>query len=79
MKEQINRNIEESEREFAEEAPMVRERLKSIETPLKFRDSANIYRWIFREQISIDMLPLQVKNEFTKTKHFDTLKKMNKI
>lgn len=79
MKEQTNRNSEASEKRFAEEAPIVREQLKSIETPLKFRDSANIYRWIFRKQISIDMLPLKVKDEFTKTRHFETLKNMKKI
>lgn len=78
-KEQTNRIKIESEKAFAEEAPMIRERLKSIETPLKFRDSANIYRWIFREQISIDMLPLKLRDEFTKTSHYVTLKNMNKI
>ena len=79
MKEQTKRLSEESEKEFAEETPMVRERLESIETPLKFRDAANIYRWIFRKQISIDMLPLKVKDEFTKTIHYETLKNMKKI
>lgn len=69
----------ESEKRFAEEAPIIRERLKLIETPLKFRDSSNIYRWIFRNQISIDMLPSKVKDEFTKTSHYETLKNMKKI
>ena len=75
-KEQTQRLHDESEKRFAEEAPMIRERLLLIETPLKFRDSANIYRWIFRNQISIDMLPIKVKDEFTKTRHYKTLKNM---
>lgn len=79
VKEQTKRHNEESEKYFAEEAPMIRERLILIKTPLKFRDSANIYRWIFRNQISIDMLPLKVKDEFTKTRHYEALKIMKKI
>lgn len=79
MKEQAKRINEESEKDFAEEAPMIKERLVLIETPLKFRDSANIYLWISRNQISIDMLPLKVKDEFTKTRHYKRLKDMKKI
>lgn len=79
MKEQAKRINEESEKYFAEEAPMIRELLKLIKTPLKFRDSAKIYRWIFRNQISIDLLPLKVKEEFLKTRHYTMLKNMEKI
>jgi len=76
---QTKKLSEASEKEFAEEAPLIREGLKSIKTPLSFRDAANIYRWIFRKQISIDMLPLNVKDEFTKTRHYESLKKRNEI
>ena len=74
---QVKRNStkESSEEEFAKEIPMVIEHLKTIKTPLKFRDSANIYRWIYRKQITIDMLPSAVKDEFIKTRHFDILNK----
>jgi hypothetical protein len=78
-KEQAKKHSEASEKEFAEEAPMIRERLKSIKTPLSFRDAANIYRWIFRKQISIDMLPVNVKDEFAKTRHYETLKNRKEI
>jgi len=78
-KEQTNRIREESKKSFEEEIPMIKELLNLIETPLTFSDSANIYRWIFRNQISIDMLPSKVKDEFTKTRHFGKLKKMKKI
>jgi hypothetical protein len=78
-KEQTKRQSEASEKEFAEEAPLIRERLKSIKTPLSFRDAANIYRWIFRKQISIDMLPENVKVEFTKTRHYESLKNKKEI
>lgn len=79
MKEQAKRINEESEKDFAEEAPMIRELLLLIKTPLKFRDSAKIYLWIFRNQISIDMLPLKVKEDFLKTRHYTILKDMGKI
>jgi hypothetical protein len=79
MKEQTKRLKKESEKYFAEEAPMIRELLILIKTPLKFRDSARIYRWTFRNQISIDMLPLKVKEEFMKTRHYTMLKNMGKI
>jgi small-conductance mechanosensitive channel len=78
-KEQVKRLNEESEKEFAKEAPLVRERLKSIKTPLSFRDSGNIYRWIFRKQISIDMLPENISDEFKKTVHYVSLKIEKKI
>ncbi len=78
-KEQADRIHEASEKQFAEEAPKIIERLKFIETPLKFRDSAKIYRWIFRKQIAIDMLPANVKEEFAKTNHYEMLKNMKKI
>lgn len=78
MKEQAKRIHEESENDFAEEAPMIRERLILIKTPLKFRDSAKIYCWIFRNQISIDMLPLKVKEEFMNTRHYEKLKNIKK-
>ena len=79
MREQTMIISELSETEFAKDAPNVRVRLKSIKTPLSFQDSAKIYRWIFRKQISFDILPLNVKDEFTKTSHYKTLKNMNKI
>lgn len=79
MMDQTKRLSDASEKEFAEEASMIRERLRFIKTPLTFRDAANIYRWIFRKQISIDMLPLKVKDEFTKTIHFKTLENKKKI
>jgi hypothetical protein len=73
-KAQADRLNEASEKHFAEEVPKIIERLKFIETPLKFRDSARIYRWIFRKQITIDMLPTAVREEFVKSTHFKRLK-----
>lgn len=78
-KEQTNCIHEASETGFSEEASMVRERLESIETPLKFSDSANIYRWIIRKQISIDMLPSKVKDGFSNTRHYKILKNKGAI
>ncbi|MFZ4799572.1 MAG: hypothetical protein ACOYMA_18905 [Bacteroidia bacterium] len=79
MKEQAKRLNEAGEKEFADEKPMIRERLKYITTPLKFRDSKNIYCWIFRNQISIEMLTENVRDEFIKTKHYASLKNENKV
>ena len=79
MRGQMKKLNETSEKEFAEDAPMVREQLKSIKTPLKFRDAANIYRWIFRKQISIEILPDRVRDEFVNTHHYVILKRNKKL
>ena len=78
-KEQTNRLNVASEKEFAEEAPMIRKRLKTIKTPLKFRDAANIYLWIFRKQISLENLPENLRDEFSKSFHYGFLKRGKKL
>jgi hypothetical protein len=76
-KEQINNNNIASEEEFAEEAPEIRERLKLIQTPLTFRNIATIYRWLWRKQITIEMIPENVLSEFVKTKHYEIIRSRN--
>ncbi len=72
--EQAERINKDSEIEFAKEAPEIQKLVKLINTPLKFRDSANIYRWLYRKQITIDMLSENVLKEFITTKHYRNLK-----
>lgn len=55
---------------FAEEAPEIKLRLEQIQTPLSHRDTVNIYNWIARKQITIEMLSEAVFCEFAKTKHY---------
>ena len=64
---------------FAEEAPEIKLRLEQIQTPLSHRDKVNIYNWISRKQITIEMLSEDVFSEFAKTKHYEmTIRKTEK-
>lgn len=74
MIEQANSISKQAEEEHKQEIESIVSNLESIQTPLKFRDITKIYRWIFRKQISIEMLPDNVRNEFIKTKHYEMLK-----
>ena len=58
---------------FAEEAPEIKLRLEQIQTPLSHRDTVNIYNWISRKQITIEMLSEAVFSEFAKTKHYEMI------
>ncbi len=77
MKEQFERNRISSEESFAEEVPEIKKRLIAIQTPLKFRDICNIYRWLWRKQITIEMISEDVLGEFKKTKHYDMIIRRN--
>lgn len=72
--EQAERINKDSEIEFAKETPEIQKLVKLINTPLKFKDTRNIYLWLYRKQITIDMLPENVLNEFITTKHYRNLK-----
>ncbi len=58
---------------FAEDVPEIKLRLETIKTPLSFRDIVNIYKWLFRKQITIEMLSEDVFIEFAKTKHYESI------
>ena len=58
---------------FQKDAPMIKELVKNLKTPLTQSENNNIYRWIFRNQISMDNLPLAVQSEFMKSKHYKNL------
>ena len=73
-KEQFERLRKSGEEYFAKEAPEIHKLVKLINTPLKFKDSRNIYLWLYRKQITIDMLPENVLKEFITTKHYRNLK-----
>lgn len=66
-----------AERSFAKAAPKIQSELKHIQTPLSFSDTVDIYRWLFRKQITIEMLPKNVLNEFIKTKHYQKIIRIN--
>ena len=69
-REQFERLREASEEYFSKEALEIKLRLERIEIPLSYRDTANIYRWLLRKQITIEMISENVFNEFVKTKYY---------
>jgi hypothetical protein len=64
---QITRLQKQSEKSFALAAPKAQEDLKKITTPLSFEYTVDIYRWLLRKQITLDMIPKDVLKEFKKT------------
>ncbi len=73
MKAQVDKMTEASEIERAKEIPMILERIKHIQTPLKSEDIRRIYKWIFYKQITIEMLSENLLKEFKETKQYETL------
>ena len=58
---------------FASKSPLIIENLKYIKIPLNFEDVINIYKWLFRKQITLEMLPKDVLNEFKETRQYKTI------
>lgn len=72
-REQFERLRKAGEESFADEAPEIKQRLEHIQTPLSYRDTVNIYKWLLRKQITVEMISENVFNEFTKTKHYEMI------
>ncbi len=72
MKEQIARLSEGAEEEFLKQAPEIQKIAASMKTPLRIREIASIYRWLGRKQITLDMLPLDVLEEFKQRRQYQT-------
>lgn len=77
-REQCERLRKASEESFAEEAPEIKLRLGRIQIPLSHRDTANIYKWLLRKQITVEMILENVFNEFAKTKHYEMIIRRDK-
>jgi hypothetical protein len=58
---------------FKKEAPKIKEYASKMKNPLSISDLSHIYRWIFREQISLDDLQNTVKKEFKNSKQYQSL------
>jgi len=58
---------------FQKDAPMIKELAKNLKTPLTQIENNNIYSGIFRNQISMDNLRLDVQSEFMISKHYKQL------
>ena len=72
VREQANRLKKAGEERFKKEAPLIQnELLKLIKPPLSFFDKVHIYRWLFRNQITIEMLSKEVFDEFKETKQYE--------
>ena len=61
---------------FAKEAPMIQEGLKLIKTPLTHNDAVHIYRWLCRNQITLEMISKKVFVEFKETELNQTFVKI---
>ena len=72
-REQCESHRKANEESFAEEVPEIKLRLELIQIPLSHRDTVNIYKWLLRKQITVEMISENVFNEFAKTKHYEMI------
>lgn len=73
MQDQMDRHRVASEQNFLEQAPQIKESVSKLKTPLTISDLSQIYRWIFRKQITLDDLPNEVIKEFKESKQYKSL------
>lgn len=77
---QADRLQKQSEISFALAAPEIQEELKKITTPLSFEYRVDICRWLFRKQITIEMIPKDVLGELQGTEIFEgTIRRMKEV
>lgn len=72
-KEQADRIRKNAEQSFAADAPKVHEYVKKLSAPLEFDDVVIIYGALYRKQITLEMLPDDVLEEFKKTRQYKKL------
>ena len=75
MQAQFKMLNETAEMERSKEIPMILEYIKHIQTPLKSEDIRRIYKWLFHEQITLEMLSENVQNELKETRQHRSLVK----
>jgi len=68
MEAQMARHRKSTEEDFKKEIPAVLKAAKSLKMPLHINVLRRIYRWLFRNQITLDDLSIEVREEFMKTK-----------
>ncbi len=70
MKELGEQSRKHCEEIFARDAPKIQEGLKELTTPLSFYDCNHICRWLFRKQITLEMLSDDVREEFLRSDQY---------
>ena len=80
MKAQIKRVQKIAKNSFALAAPQAQEDLKKIKTPLSSEDARMICRWLFRKQITTDMIPNDVLVQLKETEVYQgTIRRIAEI
>lgn len=64
-----------SKEKFTLDAALIQEEVKKLGLPLTFESARNIYKWLVRDQIRIDMLPAEILDEFKKLDLYDRFMK----
>jgi DUF917 family protein len=70
-KAQFDRLKKQGEESFSLAAPMIQEEVKKMTTPLSSEDARRICRWLFRKQITIEMIPKDVLVDLQGTEIFE--------
>jgi len=70
MKAQAEKSRKHSEEAFARDAPKIQKGLKELTTPLSFNDTVHIYKWLYRKQITLEMLPGNIREEFLNSQQY---------
>ena len=59
--------------QFALDAPYIQEGLKKMQGPLTFEDARHLYKWLWRKQITLEMIPKDLLDEFKNTSLYEKL------
>ena len=59
--------------QFAEEAPNAQATVKLYKVPLKPRQLRQIYTWLFRNQITLDIIPIDILAVFKETRQYEII------
>ena len=79
IKEQFARSKERKDEFNKLEAPFVRKKISRLQLPLKFKDIVAIYKGFIAKQITLEIIPEEVLNEFKKTRQYESLRKRKYI
>jgi len=67
---QLKDHRKQIKQDFKNSIDDVKKHLLRISLPLTIIDNSHLYRWLFREQISLKDIPKPILHEFMKTKQY---------
>lgn len=72
--------MQKSELDFYKtDAPRLQKNTKNLQPPLKFKNIIAIYKGLLVKQITLEMIPEKVLEEFKKTRQYEIIKRLHSL